>query len=122
MTHKLTIIKVCNHDFKPTTEDLERWRRIFEDAEANIEEINKGLVAGDIEIVTGDMPDKNDEHYLTLVKLGGDDIYNVTPADLEKWRELLEQAETDPDFKIITHSAVSIEQIKINDMKIVTVE
>ena len=50
---------------------------------------------------------------ITLVKLGGsaDAEFKVTPADLEAWRQLLEQAQYDKDFKIITHGSVTIERI-----------
>jgi len=49
---------------------------------------------------------------LTLVKVGGAGTeYKPTPADLEAWRELIEQAQYDKDFKIITHDQVSIERI-----------
>ena len=50
---------------------------------------------------------------ITLVKLGGsaDAEFKVTPADLEVWRQLLEQAQYDKDFKIITHGSVTIERI-----------
>ena len=50
---------------------------------------------------------------ITLVKLGGaaDAEFKVTPADLETWRQLLEEAQFDKDFKIITHGSVTIERI-----------
>ena len=50
---------------------------------------------------------------ITLVKLGGsaDAEFKVTPADLEQWRQLLEEAQYDKDFKIITHGSVTIERI-----------
>jgi hypothetical protein len=53
---------------------------------------------------------------ITLVKLGGsaDSEYKITPADLEYWRQLLEEATYDKDFKIITHGSVSIEKISSN--------
>jgi hypothetical protein len=53
---------------------------------------------------------------ITLVKLGGsaDSEYKITPADLEYWRQLLEEAQYDKDFKIITHGSVTIEKISSN--------
>lgn len=50
---------------------------------------------------------------ITLVKLGGsaDAEFKPTPADLEAWRSLLEEAQYDKDFKIITHGSVTIERI-----------
>ncbi|HUV85245.1 MAG TPA: hypothetical protein VMV86_06000 [Methanosarcinales archaeon] len=50
---------------------------------------------------------------ITLVKLGGsaDSEFKVSEADLLAWRELLESAQYDKDFKIITHGSVQIERI-----------
>ena len=50
---------------------------------------------------------------LTLVKIGSEN-YKPTPADLEYWRELFENASYDRDFKIFTHEGVSIERIGSN--------
>lgn len=47
---------------------------------------------------------------LKLIKIGGGaDNYKPTPADLEAWREVFEQATYDKNFKIITHDAVNID-------------
>ncbi len=46
---------------------------------------------------------------LTLVKVGNDEFY-PTPADLEKWREIFEQAEKDQDFKIFVNNAVEVKR------------
>ena len=51
---------------------------------------------------------------LTLVKIGGPD-YKPMPADLELWREAFMQQEYDPDFKIFTHDAVTVERIGYNN-------
>ncbi len=50
---------------------------------------------------------------ITLVRLGGsaDAEFKVTEADLNQWRQLLEEAQYDKDFKIITHGSVSIDRI-----------
>lgn len=50
---------------------------------------------------------------ITLVKLGGsnDADYRASAADIENWRSLLEEAQYDKDFKIITHGSVSIDRI-----------
>ena len=50
---------------------------------------------------------------ITLVKLGGtaDAEYKVTGEDIERWKQLLEEAQYDKDFKIIAHGSVSIERI-----------
>jgi hypothetical protein len=47
---------------------------------------------------------------LTLVKLGGND-YRPTQADLESFRQILEEAQYDKDFKLVTHSDVAIERV-----------
>ena len=47
---------------------------------------------------------------LTLVKVGSTD-YKPTPADLETWRNIFAEAQSDKDFKIFTHEAVTVEKI-----------
>ena len=47
---------------------------------------------------------------LTLVKLGGEE-YKPTQADLEAFRQVLEEAQYDKDFKIITHNGVDISRV-----------
>ena len=50
---------------------------------------------------------------ITLIKLGGavDAGYMPTKADYDEWRSLMEEAQYDKDFKIITHGGVSIDRI-----------
>ena len=47
---------------------------------------------------------------LTLVTLGGEGDYRPTQADIEAFKNLLEEAQYDKDFKIVTHSGVKIER------------
>jgi len=47
---------------------------------------------------------------LTLVKLGGSNDYRPTQADIEAFKIILEEAQYDKDFKIITHDGVTIER------------
>ena len=47
---------------------------------------------------------------LTLVKLGGED-YKPTQGDLEAFRQVLEEAQYDKDFKIVTHNGVEITRV-----------
>lgn len=47
---------------------------------------------------------------LTFVKLGGND-YRPSQADLESFRMILEEAQYDKDFKLVTHNDVSIERV-----------
>jgi hypothetical protein len=47
---------------------------------------------------------------LTLIKIGGQD-YKPSPADLEAWRQLFEEAQYDKDFKVFTHEAVTVERV-----------
>ncbi len=52
---------------------------------------------------------------LTLVKIGGGgENYKPTPADLEAWRTVFEDAQYDKDFKIFTHDAVAVERVGYN--------
>jgi hypothetical protein len=50
---------------------------------------------------------------LTLVKIGSDgpDGLHPTAADLEAYRNVFESAQYDKDFKIFTHSGVSVERV-----------
>ena len=47
---------------------------------------------------------------LTLVKLGGND-YRPSQADIEAFRHILEEAQYDKDFKLVTHADVTIERV-----------
>jgi hypothetical protein len=50
---------------------------------------------------------------ITLVKVGTDGAEGFYPRqeELDAWRSIMEQAQFDRDFKIITHGAVSIERV-----------
>lgn len=50
---------------------------------------------------------------LTLVKIGTDGPEGLHPThgDLEAWRQIFEQCQYDKDFKIFTHSGVSVERV-----------
>jgi len=47
---------------------------------------------------------------LTLVKLGGNE-YRPTQSDMESFRQILEEAQYDKDFKLVTHADVQIERV-----------
>ena len=47
---------------------------------------------------------------LTLVKLGGNE-YRPSQSDMEAFRQILEEAQYDKDFKLVTHSDVQIERV-----------
>lgn len=47
---------------------------------------------------------------LTLVTLGGEGDYRPTQADIEAFKNVLEEAQYDKDFKIVTHNGVKIER------------
>lgn len=50
---------------------------------------------------------------ITVVKLGGttDGDYRATEEDLELFRQMLEEAQYDKDFKLITHAGVTIDRV-----------
>jgi len=50
---------------------------------------------------------------ITLVKVGGtaEGEYHPTPEDIEYWRNIIEEAQYDKDFKIITHAGMAIERV-----------
>lgn len=47
---------------------------------------------------------------VTLVTLGNDGDYRATQADIEAFKQVLEEAQYDKDFKIVTHAGVKIER------------
>lgn len=51
---------------------------------------------------------------LTLVKLGNGSDYRPTQGDIEAMRTVLEEAQYDKDFKIVTHDGVTIERVGFN--------
>lgn len=53
----------------------------------------------------------NNTNPIILIKLSSPNGEQPTPADLEKWRDYFMEAKNDPDFKIFTHEAVTIETI-----------
>jgi hypothetical protein len=117
---KLTIVKVLEKDGSVTTEDLERWRQIFAAADAETIAVIRHDTEANGEIIVQEVePITDDENYITLVKIG-DEGYKPTIADLEAWRDVFEQARTDPDYKIFTHPAIEIQIIPIG--KIIAVE
>lgn len=50
---------------------------------------------------------------ITVVKVGGstDGDYRATQEDIEFFRQMLEEAQYDKDFKLVTHAGISIERI-----------
>ena len=48
---------------------------------------------------------------LTLVKLGGSEGYRPTQSDIDAFRTILEEAQYDKDFKIVTHDGVNVERV-----------
>jgi hypothetical protein len=48
---------------------------------------------------------------MTLVKLGSSGEYRPTQADIDAFRSILEEAQYDKDFKLVTHDGVSIERV-----------
>lgn len=50
---------------------------------------------------------------ITLVKIGGtsEAEYHPTNEDIEFWRNMIEEAQYDKDFKIITHAGMAIERV-----------
>lgn len=47
---------------------------------------------------------------MTLVKIGGPE-HKPTPADLDQWRNIFEQAQYNKDFKLFTHNEVTVERV-----------
>ena len=51
---------------------------------------------------------------LTLVKLGGEGEYRPTQEDIEVFKNILEEAQYDKDFKLVTHGGVTVERVGYN--------
>jgi len=51
---------------------------------------------------------------MTLVKLGGEGEYRPTQEDIEAFKNILEEAQYDKDFKLVTHGGVTIERVGYN--------
>lgn len=111
--NKLTLIKVGINGYRPSPKDLEYWRNCFKSGIMDPDEVERhGVVVEYLDL-------KDDEDCLILVKVGSEN-YKPTPADLEAWRQVFEEARNDKDFKIFTHSEVHVEQIKLGkDTKII---
>ena len=108
MKKKITLVKVGDQDHRLTPDDLDRVRKLVEDNNLTDEIIIKKHLTIE-EIETNDQAGS-----IMLVKIG-DENYIPTPYDLEAWREVFEQAKGDPDFKIFTHSAISIDKVNLDD-------
>ena len=116
MSRKLTIIKVLGKKDGVTAEDLEKWREIFRTHQMTEEE---AAATGEISIEHIPVHNEDNEHFITFVRLGGDN-YKPSIQDLESWRDVFKDAEKDPDFKIFTHTDVDISVIAMG--KIIAVE
>jgi hypothetical protein len=112
---KLTIIKVLPKDGTISPEDLNRWHEIFRN---NLMTPEDAVKTGEVEVQNLPVAKSND-HYLTLVRVGGDE-YHPTTEDLEQWRDIFSKAAADPDFKIFTHKDVHVETIELG--KVLAVE
>ena len=51
---------------------------------------------------------------MTLVKLGGEGEYRPTQEDIEAFKNILEEAQYDKDFKLVTHAGVTVERVGYN--------
>lgn len=102
----LTIIK--SKKANPTVQYLENLRTKVKNQESLVDE--------DVEIEV--IPDHVGG--ITLVKVGNEN-YIPSSKDLENWRDIFQEATQDPDFKIFTHSAVTVEHIAANNDKPVVV-
>lgn len=105
--NKLTLIKVGGtNGYRPSPQDLEYWRSCFKDGIMDPDEVERhGITVEHLDL-------KEDQDYVTLVRVGSED-YKPTKEDLEAWRQVFEEAQKDPDFKIFTHAEVHVEQVKL---------
>ena len=104
----LTIVKVGNDTYKPTPEDLERWRAVFA-GDISLDDCPEHMKQNPVSVEVFEADP--DYHRVLLVRVG-DSTYKPTTADLEHYREVFKAAQNDKDFKIFTHQAVHVEEIK----------
>lgn len=104
---KLKLVKLPGH---PEAEDLEYWNKQFSEREPSQEELQQHNITIE-EIDWGEEPDQS---VLTLIKVGSE-TYKPSVADLEEWRQVFENAQGDPDFKIFTHDAVEIQRVEMSE-------
>ena len=118
----ITIIKVGDKSYKPTQEDLKKWRLIFtgEMSEEDLFEMYPHMKSQPVETSTLDIDADPDYHRVLLVKIG--DEFVPTRADLEAWRQIFEEAANDKDFKIFTGTNIEIEEVKFDKAGKVLVE
>lgn len=104
---KIKLVKLPDHP-----EDLKYWNKRFSEDEPSQKELDHaGIIIEEI-----DMSAEQDASYLTMVKVGSQS-YHPSPADLEEWRQVFENAKGNPDFKIFTHDAVEIQRVKLEEEK-----
>lgn len=110
---KLTVIKVLGHDQPVTHKDLEKWHKIFADKRMSLQ---RAVATGEVfaEMVPVRQPD-SEENYMTFVRVG-DEKHMPTIGELEDWRKVFADAQSDPDFIIFTYPFVDISVIKLGDV------
>jgi len=108
VNNPLTIVKVGNDTYKPSSEDLERWRAIFA-GQISLDDCPPHMKQNppSTEVFEADP----DYHRLLLVRVG-DEQYSPSKEDLEMFRDIFQNAADDKDFKIFTHSSINIEEIR----------
>lgn len=108
---RLTIIKVLPKNGTISQNDLDRWHEIF-----RTKSMSPELAMATGEVIVEQLPvPKNDDHFITIVKVGSEE-YAPSIEDLENWRKVFEEASLDPDFKIFTHKDVNVEVINVGDV------
>lgn len=113
MKRKLTLIKVCDRNYKISQSDIERWAEVFKNTKINNPDKYNIISDGDVKVEQIEIDDE--ENTILFVKVGSDS-YAPTPADLEAWRDVFEEAKDDPEFNIFTHEHVEVQQVKIGDL------
>lgn len=111
MKKKITLVRVGvgkEDTFIPSPMDLEYWRACFEHTK-NIDP--QKMQEQGVNIQTFEL----EENFVLCVKLGGVNGVPLNPSkeDLEDWKQIFEEAQGDPDFKIFTCSNVELKQIPI---------
>ena len=116
MKKKITIVKVCPQDYTVTKEELEHWHNIFNNKTINDIDKYNVLMDGKIKLEGMEIELDDTQKVVTFVKVG-DYSYRPTEIELQIWREVFVNMQTDPTLnKIFCHNSVEIEQIDIGDI------
>ena len=122
MKNPITIIKIGDQHYKPTSADLDNWRKVFEGelSEAEMSKKYPHMVSQPIEKKEFDIGMNANYNRVLIVSIG--DEFTPTADNIEYWRDMFVMAVKDKDFKIFTSSKIEIRELKIGNSSKILVE